>query len=65
MDEAKIGYSIEYKQGMSMGFTLQNRRLQQGLIPFFHLYKNKENRIDTLAKLNETELVFKSRWAFG
>lgn len=65
MDEAKLGYSIEYKQGMSMGLTLQNRRLEQGLVPFKYAYTNKNNHVDTLSKLNETELVFKSRWAFG
>ncbi|MFN8282638.1 MAG: DUF5686 family protein [Chitinophagales bacterium] len=65
MDEAKIGYSIEYKQGMSMGLTLQNRRLENGLIPFSYAYTNKDNHVDTLSKLNQTELVFKSRWAFG
>lgn len=62
IDEAKLSYSIEYKAGMSMSFGIQNRRISQGLVPFNYVYPDSK---DTLSNLNQTELVFKSRWAFG
>jgi hypothetical protein len=64
-DDAKISYNIEYKQGLSMGLTLQNRRIQQGLVPFQYLYANKESGFDTLNTLNQTELVWNARFAIG
>lgn len=64
-DLAKISYSIEYKQGFSMGLTLQNRKIEQGLVPFRYLYQNKESAIDTVNTLRETELVFNARFAIG
>ncbi len=64
-DDAKISYDIEYKQGLSMGLTLQNRRIQQGLVPFRYLYQNKEFGFDTMNTLNQTELVWNARFAIG
>lgn len=63
--DSKVSYSIEYKQGLSMGIALQNRRIQQGLVPFTFSYPNKESGFDTLNRLNETELVFNARFAIG
>jgi hypothetical protein len=65
LDIAKLGYEIEYKPGMSMSMTLQNRRIGQGLVPFRYLYSNGESVNDTLLTLNETELVWKARFAIG
>lgn len=64
-DEAKVSYNIEYKQGLSMGLTLQNRRVENGLVPFRYLYPNKESGIDTFNTLNQTELVWNARFAIG
>ncbi len=64
-DDAKISYNIEYKQGLSMGLTLQNRKIEQGLVPFRYLYTNKESGIDTFNTLRQTELVLNARFAIG
>ncbi len=64
-DLGKVNYSIEYKQGFSMGVALQNRRIEQGLVPFQYLYKNKDAVLDTFKTLRETELVFNARFAIG
>lgn len=64
-DEAKINYNIEYKQGMSMGFTVQNRKIEQGLVPFRYLYQGKEYGTDTFNTLRQTELIFNARFAIG
>ena len=64
-DDAKISYNIEYKQGLSMGLALQNRKIEQGLVPFRYLYPNKEFGVDTLHTLRETELVWSARFAPG
>jgi hypothetical protein len=48
-----------------MSLTVQNRRIGQGLVPFTYLYPNSENGVDTMSKLNETELVWKARFAIG
>lgn len=64
-DAAKVEYSIEYKQGLSTGLAFQNRRIQQGLVPFRYAYQNKELGIDTLNTLNQTELVLNARFAIG
>lgn len=65
LEETKLGYEIEYKQGFSMGLIMQNRKIQQGTIPFRYEYANRERGVDTLARLNQSELVFKARFAFG
>ncbi len=65
LDIAKISYEIEYKQGLSMGITLQNRRIEQGSVPFQYLYLGSEPTPDTIDGLNETELVWKARFAIG
>jgi hypothetical protein len=64
-DDAKLSYNIEYKQGLSMGVTLQNRKIEQGLVPFSYLYPNKEFGIDSFNTLRQTELVFNARFAIG
>jgi hypothetical protein len=64
-DDAKLSYNIEYKQGLSMGVTLQNRKIEQGLVPFSYLYPNKEFGIDSFNSLRQTELVFNARFAIG
>ena len=64
-DDAKLSYNIEYKQGLSMGVTLQNRKIEQGLVPFIYLYPNKEFGIDSFNTLRQTELVFNARFAIG
>ncbi len=65
MDEAKLGYDIEYKQGFSMGLAFQNRRIQQGTVPFQYEYISKEGVKDTFNRLNQSELVFRARFAIG
>ncbi|MDB5227541.1 MAG: TonB-linked outer membrane protein SusC/RagA family [Bacteroidota bacterium] len=65
LDITKLSYEIEYKQGMSMSLTIQNRRIGQGLVPFRFLYPNAESGVDTMNKLNETELVWQARFAIG
>lgn len=64
-EDAKLSYQIEYKSGMSVGLTLQNRKIEQGLVPFRYLYTNKEAGIDTLTTLRQTELVLNTRFAIG
>lgn len=64
-DLAKIGYSIEYKPGFSMGITLQNRKMEQGTVPFQYFYLNKESIIDTFKTLRQTELILNARFAIG
>ena len=65
LDDAKFTYSIEYRKGLSMSLTLQNRRLEQGLVPFQYNYLNKDGGVEVRNKLNETELVYKARFAIG
>jgi hypothetical protein len=65
IDDAKFTYSIEYRKGLSMSLTLQNRRLEQGLVPFQYNYLNKDGGVEVRNKLNETELVYKARFAIG
>lgn len=65
LDIARLSYEIEYRPGLSMSFTLQNRRIGQGLVPFRYEYPNAESGMDTLDRLNETELVWKARFAIG
>lgn len=64
-EDAKLSYQIEYKSGMSVGLTIQNRKIEQGLVPFRYLYTNKEAGIDTLTTLRQTELVLNTRFAIG
>ena len=65
LDDAKFTYSIEYKKGLSMSVTLQNRRIEQGSVPFQYFYKEKDGVVDVKNTLNETELVYKARFAIG
>jgi len=64
-DAGKISYTIEYKQGLSTGLTLQHRRIQQGLVPFQYRYANKENGFDTFSTLTQSELIWNARFAIG
>ncbi len=48
-----------------MGLTFQNRKIQQGTVPFQYEYANKEGGIDTINRLTESELVFRARFAIG
>ena len=65
LDEAKFSYEIEYRKGMSMSLTLQNRHIEQGLVPFQFEIKNKSGGVDVVNQLTETELVYKARFAIG
>ncbi len=65
LDDAKLSYEIEYRKGMSMSLTLQNRRIEQGLIPFQFQFEDKNSIVNTVNKMNETELVYKARFAIG
>ena len=64
-DLAKINYTIEYKPGLSVGFTIQNRKIEQGTVHFSYLYPNKESVLDTFKTIRETELVLNARFAIG
>jgi len=64
-EEAKLGYSIEYKQGMSFGIAFQNRYIKQGLVPFRYALTNKELVTDTLHSLRQSELIINARFAIG
>ncbi|MCC6570100.1 MAG: carboxypeptidase-like regulatory domain-containing protein [Chitinophagales bacterium] len=65
MEESKLTYDIEYKQGFSMSVTMQNRRIGQGLVPFRYTMTKSEGVMDTLQSLNQTELVYRARFGFG
>lgn len=65
LDEAKISYEIEYRKGLSMSLTLQNRKINQGLVPFLFNLKYKSGGVDLINQLTETELVYKARFAIG
>ena len=65
LDQAKLTYEIEYHKGMSMSLTFQNRRIEQGLVPFEYNYENKSGSTTIANKLNETEMVYKARFAIG
>lgn len=65
LDDAKLSYEVEYKKGFTTGITLQNRRIGQGLVPFSYERLSGEGATDTLITLNQSELVWKARFAFG
>jgi hypothetical protein len=65
LEEAKVNYEIEFKKGLSTGLTLQNRRITQGLVPFRYAFSGSEASSDTLIALNQSELVWKARFAIG
>lgn len=64
-DAAKINYNIEYKPGLSVGITLQNIKIEQGLVPFKYLYLNKESVLDTFKTLRQSEVILNARFAIG
>lgn len=68
MKTAKLNYTIEYKQGMSLSFSMQNRRLDQGTIPFNYVHNYTKQGVDysdTINHINQTEFVLRARWGFG
>ncbi|MEZ5025786.1 MAG: DUF5686 family protein [Chitinophagales bacterium] len=64
-ESINVGYNIEYKQGYSVGLAFQNRRIEQGLVPFRYIYPTSESGMDTFKTLNQTEFILNARFAIG